>query len=239
MNRLDLGESTGNLKALRMRETTTFLCGAAIAGLAVLVFMRGGVNSQQAPTLAPLNSPAPTSSPIAVPAPTPTLTTTPLPMPTVAAPDYFYEQQNQVQKQAIVQLQTALEQQKAETDKLKEYVQRQQLELEVLKAQAKATAEPSQTQPSALQSTATANRESPPHPLLLGMFWALGGVVLSFGGAMVLITMFAWFARQQQRNARMHEYYSNRNYPRIQPARGYYVQTVAAPRRARQVEAED
>jgi hypothetical protein len=62
-------------------------------------------------------------------------------------------------------------------------------------------------------------------------------VILSFGGAMVLITMFAWFARQQQRNARMNEYYSHRNFPRIQPARGYYVQTVAAPpRQTRQIE---
>lgn len=219
-----------------MSETTTFLGGAAIAGMAVLVFLRGGVNSPQTSALAPLNPPAPISAPATVPVLPPPLTVTPLPTPAVPAQNSYYEQQNQAQKQAFAQLQTAVEQQKAETNKIKDYIRRQQLELEMLKAQAKATNQPQPSPTSSLQATTTAKPELPSNPLILGMLWALGGVVLSFGGALVLITMFAWFARQQQRSARMNEVYGNRNLPRIPPAAGYYVQTVTSPRRTRQVE---
>jgi hypothetical protein len=208
-----------------MSETTSFVGGAAVAALAAFVLMRGGVNANNSPVaLSP--APAPSSA-----APSPNVTMTP----TAVVPAqtlYAYEQQNQAQKQALQQLQAIVDRQKVESDKLKEYIQRQHLEMEMLKAQAKAA------NPSAPGASGGPNQ--PTNPLFLGIAWALGGVMLSFGGGLVLIMMFAWFVRQQQRNARSQEYYQSRAVYRLPPATGQYVQPPirVVPRRYREIEEE-
>jgi hypothetical protein len=210
-----------------MSETTSFVGGAAVAALAAFVLMRGGVNANNSPVAPPAAPPSATSAP--------NVTTTP----TAVVPAqtlYAYEQQNQAQKQALQQLQAIVDRQKVESDKLKEYIQRQHLELEMLKAKA---ANPSAS-PQGSSALAAGASDQQPNPLFLGIAWALGGVMLSFGGGLLLIMMFAWFVRQQQRNARSQEYYQSRPVYRLPPATGHYVQPPirVVPRRYREIEEE-
>ncbi len=196
-----------------MSDTTAFLGGAAVAGLAALVLLRGGINAGT-PTLATAPQVLPT-----VPLPSPLLS----PAATALTTG---DQQNDVQKFAIDNLTKAVEQQRTETEKLREQVQRQQSVIDALATQARLTS--SNFQPRTVQ---------PPNPpaepansMLNSMMWALGGVALSLGGGIVLVGMFVTLAKQQGRGGRSLEIVQPvEEYTYIAPDRRY-VQTLP-PRR--------
>jgi hypothetical protein len=199
-----------------MSDTTAFLGGAAVAGLAALVLLRGGMNANT-PTVATMPQALPT-----VPLPSP------LASPNLAlSPPVGTEQQgSDVQKFALDQLTKAVEQQRGETEKLREQVQRQQSVIDALATQARLTS--ANFQPRSHQP-ATPTQE-PPNSMLNSMMWALGGVALSLGGGIVLVGMFVTLAKQQGRSTRSVEI--------VQPVEDYtylasdrhYVQTLPSRR---------
>lgn len=198
-----------------MSDTTAFLGGAAVAGLAALVLLRGGVNAGS-PMVATVPQPLPT-----VPLPSPLLS----PVAT-ASPATGSDQQNDVQKFAIDQLTKAVEQQRTESEKLREQVQRQQSVIDALATQARLTSSNFQPRP----ATPSTSPSEQPNSMLNSMMWALGGVALSLGGGIVLVGMFVTLSKQQGRNARSVEIVQPlEDYTYISPDRRY-IQTLP-PRR--------
>jgi hypothetical protein len=199
-----------------MSDTTAFLGGAAVAGLAALVLLRGGVNSGT-----PMVATVPQSLP-----------TVPLPSPLLSPPvsttsTGSSDQQNDVQKFAIDQLTKAVEQQRTETEKLREQVQRQQSVIDALATQARLTS--SNFQPRAVPPSAPSLPDQS-NSMLNSMMWALGGVALSLGGGIVLVGMFVTLSKQQGRAARPVEIVQPlEDYTYLAPERRY-VQTLP-PRR--------
>lgn len=198
-----------------MSDTTAFLGGAAVAGLAALVLLRGGVNAGS-PMVATVPQPLPT-----VPLPSPLLSPV-----AAASPATGSDQQNDVQKFAIDQLTKAVEQQRTESEKLREQVQRQQSVIDALATQARLTSSNFQPRP----ATPSAPAAEQPNSMLNSMMWALGGVALSLGGGIVLVGMFVTLSKQQGRNARSVEIVQPlEDYTYISPDRRY-LQTLP-PRR--------
>jgi hypothetical protein len=199
-----------------MSDTTAFLGGAAVAGLAALVLLRGGVNAGS-PMVATVPQPLP-----AVPLPSPLLSPAVTASP-VAGSD---QQNNDVQKFAIDQLTKAVEQQRTESEKLREQVQRQQSVIDALATQARLTSSNFQPRP----ATPSAPLAEQPNSMVNSMMWALGGVALSLGGGIVLVGMFVTLSKQQGRSARSVEIVQPlEDYTYISPDRRY-IQTLP-PRR--------
>lgn len=169
-----------------MSDTTSFLGGAALAGLAAVILLRGGVNAGSPGITSP--QPLPTFQPLpTIPVPTSNS------MPTATMPPSAYDLEKQ--RLETDQLKAQLEQQRVQTDQLKAQLQSQQALIETLNAQNKNTgvvpfpARTTQPQPGSLET---------PNPMMTGLLWALGGMLLAFGGGVALVGLFVLFARQQR-----------------------------------------
>ncbi|MBD1824321.1 hypothetical protein H6F51_17770 [Cyanobacteria bacterium FACHB-DQ100] len=197
-----------------MSETTSFLGGAALAGLAAVVLLKGGVGNSS-PTIP--SQPLPNynySVPPAVP------TAPPSPIATTSA-DF------DKQKAEIEQLRAIVEQQRIQTEQFKTQLQSQQALIETLNTQNKVAVPAPQR---------TANPTSENNSVLSNLLWMLGGVILTFGGGIALVGMFVLFAKQQRPSRTIeviHDeypgYLSNRRRTQVLPAR----------RSIRRVEAEE
>ena len=163
-----------------MSDTTSFLGGAALAGLAAVILLRGGVSATSPigamPTLQPLPTatlpPIGTMPSVVTPAPTP----------------YDLEKQ----RLETDQIKAQLEQQRVQTEQLKAQVQSQQALIETLNVQNKNT--PTAIAPRSPQGQVNL-LESP--NLMTGVLWALGGMILAFGGGIALVGLFVLIARQR------------------------------------------
>ena len=208
-----------------MSDTTSFLGGAALAGLAAMVLLRGGVSA---------NSPVIPSQQLAPVQPLPTA-------PTYSTPGTY--------PPAATGVPTAdLEKQRLEAEQLKSQVEQQRTQIEQLKAQTQSqqafietwTAQNKATGASALPvrpTTAPTPSPDQSNPIVNGLMWALGGMILTFGGGIALVGMFVLFARQQQRPSRTIEVVHD-EYPAYLAARRR--SQVLPPRRMiKRVEAED
>jgi hypothetical protein len=166
-----------------MSDTTSFLGGAALAGLAAIILLRGGVSANSPigampmPTLQPL--PTATLPPIST-----------LPPGTTAVPTTYDLERQRLETD---QMKAQLEQQRVQTEQLKAQVQSQQALIETLNAQNKNVL-PTLT-PKSPQGQANP-LESP--NLMTGVLWALGGMILAFGGGIALVGLFVLLARQQR-----------------------------------------
>lgn len=201
-----------------MSETTSFLGGAALAGLAAVILMKGGV-STGSPTFSPTQplpnygypNVAPTApvgvAPTASPAPTDTRADTEL-------------------KALLEQQRVQAEQQRTQIDQLKTQLQSQQALIETMNAQNKSNI--------SLQRPASANLQGENNSVFSNLLWMLGGVILTFGGGIALVGMFVLFAKQQRPSRTIEvihdEYpgYLNRRRAQALPSR-----------RVRRVEAEE
>ncbi len=194
-----------------MSETTSFLGGAALAGLAAVILLKGGVAtpSMQSPQPLP-NFAYPTVAPVppsTLPTATGTLTATDI----------------EKQRLETEQLKALLEQQRVQTEQLKTQLQSQQALIETLNAQNKSEIAPKPANPEA------------PSPLLSGLMWALGGIILTFGGGIALVGMFVLFARPSRPSRTIEVIHDE--YPGYMPTRRR-AQMLPA-RRIKRVEAED
>jgi len=200
-----------------MSETTSFLGGAALAGLAAVILLKGGV-SNSSPTLSPAQ-PLPNygysvqpGAPVATIPPAATTTTT---------------ADAEKQRAETEQLKTIVEQQRIQNEQFKAQLQSQQALIETLNAQNKA-AIPVPQRP--------ANSTSENNTVFSNLLWMLGGVILTFGGGIALVGMFVLFAKQQRPSRTIEvihdeypDYLSNRRRAQMMPAR----------RSIRRVEAEE
>ncbi|MBE9013584.1 hypothetical protein IQ250_25655 [Pseudanabaenaceae cyanobacterium LEGE 13415] len=198
-----------------MSETTSFLGGAALAGLAAVILLRGGVGSTNTPMFSP-SQPLPNYGyPVQPGVPVPTAP------PTTTGTDADNQRIETEQLKALV------EQQRVQTEQLKTQLQSQQALIETLTAQNKA-------------ALATPPRPANPqienNPVFSNLLWMLGGVILTFGGGIALVGMFVLFAKQQRPSRTIevvHDeypgYLSNRRRTQMLPAR----------RSIRRVEAEE
>lgn len=200
-----------------MSETTSFLGGAALAGLAAVILLRGGVGTTNTPMLSPSQS-----------LPNYGYTVQPgVSMPTVPPTTTATGTDADKQRVETDQLRALVEQQRVQTEQLKTQLQSQQALIETLNAQNKvALANPPKP----------VNQSIENNPVFSNLLWMLGGVILTFGGGIALVGMFVLFAKQQRPSRTIevvHDeypgYLSNRRRSQMLPAR----------RSIRRVEAEE
>ncbi|MBD2100768.1 hypothetical protein [Leptolyngbya sp. FACHB-261] len=198
-----------------MSDSMAFLAGTAFAGIAALVFLKGGVSLGEA-TL-------PVARALQAPVEQPSLTTSLLTQ-TAGSQDLSalgdnlerqvknqLEQQQtdiervlQRQQTETERLKDLLDQQRTETDRLKLQIRDQQLALDTLTSQARAEALAGQVRPQqqTLSLPATATAEQSNNPVIPGVLWALGGMALTVTGGVVLAGVFSSLTQQQPRPAR-------------------------------------
>lgn len=180
-----------------MSDTTAFLSGCAIAGVATLIWLQGGTglerpnfyrNSPQ------YNAPSLAEQPNGG---------TVYPAPTAWNIDAQIKKQIEEQQAANEKLQTELEQQQAVNESLQGELDEQKSENQKLIAQIQEQQKQFKLYPAKTQQQ---NR------LQIGMLWALGGIIiiLVVGGSIILIGIVALLLRPQKR-------YYPRHAPVIQP----------------------
>jgi hypothetical protein len=160
-----------------MSETTSFLGGAAFAGLAALVLLKGGVTVGAPNVSNPQSLPVPTVSPSVVAQP-------------VASPSP--DLANGASIEEVDKLKTLVDQQKTDIEKLRTQVQDQRVAIDTLTTQLKTS-----SVTNAASSAQVLAEDQISNPLLTGLLWAIGGVVLALGGGLALVGMFVLVARQQ------------------------------------------
>ncbi|MCY7274571.1 MAG: DUF3450 domain-containing protein [Phormidesmis sp. CAN_BIN44] len=205
-----------------MSDTTSFLGGAALAGLAAIILLKGGV-SANTPGFAP-------SQPLTV-QPYPAAT-----MPTIGVPPTAPPTTYDLEKQRLEtdQLKAQFEQQRAQTEQLKAQIQSQQTLIETLTTQTKNTGVmpiPARTPQGQPQSLDPSN-----NPVMTGILWALGGMLLAFGGGIALVGIFVLFARQQRPSRTIEVIHDD--YPNYLPARRK-SQVLPQRRTIKRVDADD
>ncbi|MBD1878525.1 MULTISPECIES: heterocyst differentiation related protein [unclassified Coleofasciculus] len=171
-------------------KSTAFLAGAAFAGIAAFVLLRTGGNPSQANLPTYLPSPPQPGQPYG------TMPQLPPPPPTAAgvSPDttpYCLQQQSETQR-----LKDRLEQQQSETEQVKAQLRNQQMVIEALTTQAKANVYPPPVNPT--QALPAVQEQQPLNPMLTGILWAVGGMVLTVISGVVLAAAFALLSQQQR-----------------------------------------
>jgi hypothetical protein len=172
-----------------MSDTTSFLGGAALAGLASIILLRGGLSA---------GSQTPSQSPV----PTPSLPTVPVyPSPIsspstvgLSTPDY------EKQRLEVEQMRSQVEQQRTQIEQLKAQTLSQQTFIETLTGQNKTNNGVSALQARPTNPSAVSSEQS--IPAINGLMWVFGGMLLTFGCGLALFGVFVLFARQQQRPSR-------------------------------------
>ena len=190
-----------------MSETTSFLGGAALAGLAAVILLKGGISANSS-----VLSPAQPLPGYGYPTVAPGVPVATIP-PTATTADA------DKQRLETEQLKALLEQQRVQTDQLKTQLQSQQALIETLNAQNKAGL-------STLPRPVSPNSTIENSPVFSNLLWMLGGVILTFGGGIALVGMFVLFAKQQRPSRTIevvHDeypgYLSNRRRTQVLPAR--------------------
>jgi hypothetical protein len=217
-----------------MSDTTSFLGGAALAGLAAMIVLRGGINFGS-PTLSSPNGnllPMPPMMPptngsvqsfaapnAAFPSPSPVAMLPP------NTNDRTYEDAKM--RLEVDQLKTQIEQQQTQ-------IRSQQTLIDNLSLQAKTNSLAAPVPQ--LQPAIANNPRNDDQSVVSGLPWALGGVLLTFGGGIALVGMMSMFAKQN-RPVRTVEYVHD-EYPAYLSARRR-AQALPPRRALRRVDLED
>ncbi len=207
-----------------MSDTTSFLGGAALAGLAAIILLKGGVSASAPGFTAPQTLPV-------QPYPTATLPYAGM-SPATATPTVYDLEKQRLETE---QLKAQFEQQRVQTAQLKAQIQSQQTLIETLNAQTKPSgglpipAKVAQGQLSSSESVST-------NPMMTGVLWALGGMLLAFGGGLALVGMFVLFSRQQRPSRTIEVIHDE--YPSYLPARRK-PQVLPSRRAIKRVDADD
>jgi hypothetical protein len=220
-----------------MSDTTSFLGGAALAGLAALVVMRGGLTigspsmpSQQSFQLPQLSLGQGTINP-ATGQVMPALPTA------VAVPGRSpYED---------AKLDVKVESLKAQIEQLQLQVRSQQTVMDTMTTQMRTGALAPQAPPSTVVPQPAFPVNSPSEQaatsMLSGLPWALGGMMLTFGGGIALVGMFVLLSRQNRSGRTIeviHDDYPA-YLPTVQAASRRRVQVIPPRRAIKRVEVEE
>ncbi len=199
-----------------MSDTTAFVGGAALAGLAALIVLKGGITIGS-PNLSPAQS-LPSFS--AVPLATQPATVGVLPAPTMATPSPVSAHDLEKQQLVTEQLKAQIEQQRTQTDQLKNQLQSQQALIDALTAQNKVNPAIQTQSPPYGNRYATgleAVDRQTSSSMVAGLMWALGGMILTFGGGIALVGMFVLFSKNQRPNRTIEVIHED--YPSYLPTR--------------------
>ena len=220
-----------------MSDTTSFLGGAALAGLAALVVMRGGltIGSPSMPQAQSFQLPQLSlGQGIINPATGQLLPSIPGPSPVAGIGRTPYEDaklsvQVEALKAQLEQLQGQMRSQQTVVDTMTT-----QLRTGMVTPQAIPTVVPQPVQPIASVSDQAATN------LIAGLPWALGGMVLTFGGGIALVGMFVLLSRQNRGRTIevVHDDYPA-YLPNVQTPSRRRVQVLPPRRSIRRVEAEE
>lgn len=212
-----------------MSDTTSFLGGAALAGLAAMIVLRGGINFG-APTVANPNGSLlpmpPTLPPTGNSAQNFSSTNSPLPVPTpaIANADRTYEE---------AKIRLEMDQLKSKIEQQESQIRSQQSLIDNLTLQSKAN---NLATPAPVPQMVPQQQQRHDGSIASGLPWALGGVLLTFGGGIALVGMMSMFAKQN-RPVRTVEYVHD-DYPAYLSSRRRAA--VLPPRRTlRRVDLED
>lgn len=216
-----------------MSDTTSFLGGAALAGLAAVIVLRGGVNLGL-PTVSGSDAarlPMPPSLPPVGNATQEFATANPVlptPQPAIAKAELGYEE---------AKLRLEMDQLKSQFEQQQQQIRNQQALIDNLTLQSKAQSltPPSPVPPPAAQAPSPRQDES--SSLAVGLPWALGGVLLTFGGGIALVGIMSMFTRQN-RPVRTVEYVHD-DYPAYVPSRRRPQHMLPPRRTLRRVDLED
>ena len=186
-----------------MSDSMAFLAGAAFTGVAALVLLKGGLN---------LDPSYFSNSALPPPPPSQTSASTPLPPPpatpavTACNPD---------QRLDVERLKDRLEEQRNDMAQLKDIMQSQHRQIEALTAQLKENALSVKSNP----APAPAPPQQPANQMVLGIVWALAGMVLTIIVGIIVAAVFVliW---QQQRSPRTVQVIQPFNSGHPMPARG-------------------
>jgi hypothetical protein len=218
-----------------MSDTTSFLGGAALAGLAALVVMRGGLTigspsmpSQQSFQLPQLSlgqgniNPA-TGQVLPV-----------LPTPAAVPGRSPYED---------AKLDVKVESLKAQIEQLQLQVRSQQTVVDTMTTQMRTGALASQAQQPSMvpQPVPVSPSDQAATSMLSGLPWALGGMMLTFGGGIALVGMFVLLSRQNRSGRTIeviHDDYPA-YLPPVQAASRRRVQVIPPRRAIKRVEVEE
>ncbi|MEB3292329.1 MAG: hypothetical protein VKJ24_04145 [Synechococcales bacterium] len=210
-----------------MSDTTSFLGGAALAGLAALIVMRGGITIGSPSTTAPS---APSFPQLSLGGNNPAVGNNPLPMPPAVVPSPAVSGRSEYEqaKQAVT-----VESLKAQMEQLQAQVRNQEAVLNTLTTQIRTGAltpppAPAPASPQPMPSMTPAV-DSASNSVISGLPWALGGMMLTFGGGIALVGMFVMMSRQN-RSSRTIEVFHD-DYPTYLPP----MPSAAPPRRRVQV----
>jgi hypothetical protein len=221
-----------------MSDTTSFLGGAALAGLVAVVVLRGGISfgSSNSPVVGVQPG---FSLPSAMPnmGMNPNMPTVPLPMP-LASPA-----NNEKQDYDSVKLQFRVEQLQGQVEQQQAQLRSQQVMIDTLSAQSRTggwnAQQPAAPAPSVVPQLQAGGNSSFDHSggLASGLPWALGGVLLAFGGGIALVGMFSLFSRQN-RPGRTIEFVHD-DYSPYLPQQRRRVQVLPPRRSIRRIDVED
>jgi hypothetical protein len=218
-----------------MSDTTSFLGGAALAGLAAMIVLRGGINFG-VPTMS-----SPNGSLLPVPPSLPTMNggqnfsmpgnplPSPSPVPAIANADRTYED---------AKMRLEVDQLKQQIDQQQQQIRSQQGLIDNLTLQAKAN---NLTPPSPVAPLPSQYANPPRNDdasAIAGLPWALGGVLLTFGGGIALVGMMSMFAKQNNRSVRTVEYVQD-DYPPAYMMARRRAQALPPRRTLRRVDLED
>ncbi|XGV95612.1 MAG: hypothetical protein ACAF41_23070 [Leptolyngbya sp. BL-A-14] len=159
-----------------MSDTTAFIGGAVMAGLAAFVLVKSSVGAG-APTV---------TSPQPLPMPSINVPASPLPVAALPSPTEC----NLGQADLENKLKSVLDPYRAENEKLKAQAQTMQASIDSLTAQIKASNAAVQNKP--------AQDDRDRNALPNGMIWALSGIGLTFGVGIAMVLIFMLLARHQQ-----------------------------------------
>ena len=218
-----------------MSDTTSFLGGAALAGLAALVVMRGGLTigspsmpSQQSFQLPQLSLGQGNINPVTGQV----MPVVPSPMAAVPGRSPYEDAKLDVKVESL----------KAQIEQLQLQVRSQQTVMDTMTAQVRTGALAPQ-QATVPQPTFPINSpsEQAATSMLSGLPWALGGMMLTFGGGIALVGMFVLLSRQNRSGRTIeviHDDYPA-YLPTAQPASRRRVQVIPPRRAIKRVEVEE
>jgi hypothetical protein len=215
-----------------MSDTTSFLGGAALAGLAAMLVLRGGINFGS-PTLS-----SPNGNLLPIP---PMMPPTNGSVQSFAAPNAAFPTPSPVAMMPPTSDRTYEDaKMRLEMDQLKNQIEQQQTQIrsqqtliDNLSLQTKAN---NLTPPVPVPQLQMPNPRQEDQSVVSGLPWALGGVLLTFGGGIALVGMMSMFAKQN-RPVRTVEYVHD-EYPAYLSARRR-AQALPPRRALRRVDLED
>ncbi len=219
-----------------MSDTTSFLGGAALAGLVALVTMRGGLTigspslpSQQSFQLPQLSLGQGNVNPAMgiVPA---------APSPVAAVPGRSpYED---------AKLDVKVESLKAQIEQIQLQVRSQQTVVDTITTQVRTGALVPQQSAAVVPQPAvpvTSPSEQAATSMVSGLPWALGGMMLTFGGGLALVGMFVLLSRQNRSGRTIEVIHDDYPVylPPAQPTNRRRVQVIPPRRAIKRVEVEE